>query len=116
MDTHYPADNHHWNPGCDYACQRPGLIASILELAQAKRVVVIRATSQVGKSTLLRLLGLHILHEEKDLELAYFYWKTREERDGLSHRKYLDREEAEWQENECQISSTKSQSKNNLSD
>lgn len=77
---HYETVSSDWDPGCDYICQRNNLVASIMQLLEVMRVVIIRATPQVGKTTLLHLLGLHVLHKRKDLEPVFIDWKTRVER------------------------------------
>ena len=67
MDDH--EEYHHlWNLDCDFVCERQDLVAFILQLVRNTRVVIIRATPLVGKSTLLRLLGRHILDTQRDLE------------------------------------------------
>ncbi|KAF2877367.1 hypothetical protein BDV95DRAFT_644473 [Massariosphaeria phaeospora] len=74
IDDHIEEYMHSWNSGCDFLSERQDLVHNILELAQDKRVVVIRATPQVGKTTLLRLLGYHILHHRLDLEPVFVLW------------------------------------------
>ena len=87
-----------WGVSCDFVCERPELIASILQLTLIHRVVVIRATPQVGKTTLLRLLGQHILDKQKDLEPVFMEWKPRIKRDFLSYEKYLANAESKYRE------------------
>lgn len=97
MDDHEDR-NHPWKCECDYVCERPDLVHSIIQLVQLARVVVIRATPQVGKTTLLRLLGRHIFEKEKDLEPVFFEWKRREGRNGLPYQQYLEQQKSKWQE------------------
>ena len=97
MDNHENFD-HHWAPECDFVCQRPKLVHSILQLVRTTRVVVIRATPQVGKTTLLRLLGRHILYEEKDLEPVFILWEPQRQRGSLPYMQYLEQEKSTWQE------------------
>ncbi|KAF2816880.1 uncharacterized protein BDZ99DRAFT_504827 [Mytilinidion resinicola] len=101
MDDHEDFD-HLWDPECDFVCQRPDLVYSIVQLVRSTRVVVIRATPQVGKTTLLRLLGRHILYEEEDLEPVFILWRRREMRremgDSLPYKQYLEQEKSRWQE------------------
>lgn len=88
---------HRWNPGCDFVCERTDLVTSILQLARNTRVVVIRATPQVGKTTLLRLLGRHILYKESELEPVFIEWKDRRLRNGLPYEQYLEQKRLRWQ-------------------
>ena len=74
MDYHEPHIQDPWNPLIDYLCERQGLVASVLQSVRQQGVVVIRATPQVGKTTLLKLLGLHIVHHESDLEPVFLTW------------------------------------------
>lgn len=97
MDDHEDA-HHRWSPNCDYVCERSNLVYSILQLVRNTRVVVIRATPQVGKTTLLRLLGRHILYEELDLEPVFIEWKHRKMRDGLPYKQYLAQKRSTWEE------------------
>ena len=60
-----------WDPKCSYICERTELVASIMGLLESMRVVVIRASPQAGKSILLRLLGPHVLHQQRELEPVY---------------------------------------------
>ena len=95
MDDHEEY-HHFWNPGCDFVCERQDLVASILHLVRNTRVVVIRATPLVGKSTLLKLLGRHILDTQRDLEPVFIYWEPKSKRDDLACDRYLQREESRW--------------------
>lgn len=97
MDDHEDF-NHPWAPECDFVCKRSDLVDSILQLVRSTRLVVIHATPQVGKTTLLRLLGRHILYEEKDLEPVFISLKHRHKRDFLPYRQYLQQEKSRWQE------------------
>lgn len=96
MDDHEYI-NHRWDSKCDYVCLRPDLVHSVLQLVRSTRVVVIRATPLVGKTTLLRLLGHHILYEERDLEPVFILWERRDIRDHLPYQQYLEREKLRWQ-------------------
>lgn len=97
MDSHEEY-HHSWNPGCDFVCERQDLVASILHLVRNTRVVVIRATPLVGKSTLLKLLGRHILDTQRDLEPVFIHWESKSERDHLACDLYLQREASKWRE------------------
>ncbi|KAL9109588.1 MAG: hypothetical protein Q9227_005768 [Pyrenula ochraceoflavens] len=97
MDDHESV-SHRWDSECDFVCHRSDLVHSILQLVRTTRVVVIRATPQVGKTTLLRLLGRHILYEEKDLEPFFILWKRRDMRDHFPYQQYLEQEKSRWQE------------------
>ncbi|PVI08714.1 hypothetical protein DM02DRAFT_466219, partial [Periconia macrospinosa] len=85
-----------WSPAIDYPCERQGLVNSVLKMVQDVGVVVIRATPQVGKTTLLNLLGRHIVHHEANLEPVYIEWKTREERKNVPYTEYMEREKQEY--------------------
>ena len=87
---------HHWNSKCDNVCERQYLVVSILALVRKTRVVIIRATPQTGKSTLLWLLGRHFLDEHKDLEPVHVLWKPKAERDNLRYEDYLMSQANEW--------------------
>lgn len=93
MDEHN-AQPGMWDPNCDYVCGREELVAATLKMVLERRVVVIRATPQVGKTTLLHLLGRHILYEHPSLEPVWIIWQRKEAegRDGLSCTRYLNRE------------------------
>jgi hypothetical protein len=69
-------------------------------MARNRRVVVIRATPMVGKTTLLRLLGHHIVMHERDLEPVYIEWRRQNnpDRGKLPYEKYLQREASEWRD------------------
>ena len=88
MDNHEEG-NHFWNSNCPHVCERQNLVASILRLLDSMRVVVIRATPQVGKTTLLWLLGRHVLDKRLDLEPVFVHWKPREERKNLPYLTFL---------------------------
>jgi predicted AAA+ superfamily ATPase len=79
-----------------------------MRLLESMRVVVIRATPQVGKSTLLLLLGRHVLDERRDLESVFIHWKSQEERNNLPYDEYLKHEKSRWQKNNTQISPVQS--------
>lgn len=103
MDYHEPRFTYRWNPHCDYLCERKELVTSILKHVRQNGVVVIRATPQVGKSILLKLLGEHIIRKEFDLEPVYFEWEKKEKRNGLSYENYLAQKETEWRESNSRI-------------
>ena len=98
MDDHAPYGNYPWDPECDFLCEREELVTSVLQHARQYGVVVIRATPQVGKSALLKLLGHRIVNKELDLEPVYIIWENREKRKGLPYKQYLEREETYWRE------------------
>ncbi|KAF2875670.1 hypothetical protein BDV95DRAFT_591127 [Massariosphaeria phaeospora] len=99
INDHIEEYMHSWNSGCDFVSERQDLVHSILELAQDKRVVVIRATPQVGKTTLLRLLGYYILHHRLDLEPVFVLWTKQYKRldSEKSVENYLASKHRWWQ-------------------
>ncbi|KAL9109333.1 MAG: hypothetical protein Q9227_005963 [Pyrenula ochraceoflavens] len=84
-------------------CPREGLVADVLKLVREKGVVVIRATPQVGKSTLLMLLGQHIRIKETDLEPVYFTWKEQADRDIRQLDQYLREQREEWTDRNAEV-------------
>lgn len=66
-------------------------------MAQNVRVVI-RATPMVGKTTLLHLLGHHIVYQEQDLEPVLIDWRCREKRENLPYKQYLEQEASTWRE------------------
>ena len=107
MDDHEKY-HHLWNPGCDFVCERQDLIASILQLVRDTRVVIIRATPLVGKSTLLRLLDRHILDTQRDLEPIFIHWESKSKRNDLECDLYLQRKESTWREINAKYRSSQS--------
>ncbi|KAL9619029.1 MAG: hypothetical protein Q9160_006350 [Pyrenula sp. 1 TL-2023] len=97
MDEHEEWDGY-WNDGCDFVCERQELVDSVIRLVLETRVVVIRSTPQVGKTTLLRLLGRRILDKHQDLEPVFIHWMPRESRDHLPYDAYLLQEKSQWQQ------------------
>ena len=97
MET-YEEWHHMWVPACDYVCGRQDLVASVLAQVLNTRVVVIRATPQVGKTTLLRLLGRHILDEQRGLEPVFIDWEFREDRNHLPYEQYLELHASRWRD------------------
>ncbi|KAL9121667.1 MAG: hypothetical protein Q9187_001781 [Circinaria calcarea] len=91
-----PFSNMAWNPECSYISQREELVAATIRLVLEKGVLVIRATPQVGKSTLLILLGRHILAEYPSLEPIWIQWESAEKRNGLPYQDYLDEKAKHW--------------------
>ena len=97
MEAHeLPSSDRAWNPNCPYVSQREELVAATIRLVLEKGVVVIRATPQVGKSTLLKLIGRHILKKRPSLEPIWIHWKNKEMRNGLSYQEFLDNEAKQW--------------------
>ena len=90
--------NPDWDTKCDYVCERNDLVVSIMRLLEFMRVVIIRATPQAGKTTLLHLLGHHVLYKRKELEPVYIDWRTRAERHDLPYPSYLEQEKSWWRE------------------
>ena len=103
-DLHY---THPWDPLCDYICERQELVTSVLEQLQNYGVVIIRATPQVGKTTLLYLLGYRIISTEPNLEPVHMLWETRETRGNLRFdwNRYLELAKAYWQERNTRVRS-----------
>ena len=89
MEAHEPEFGHPWSNHCRFVCERPKLVGSILQTVRQHGAVVIRATPQVGKSIILKLLGLHIVYNEPDLEPVYFNWERKEERKNVEFSAYL---------------------------
>ena len=85
-----------WDPNICHVSLREELVAATLRLVLEKGVVVIRATPQVGKTTLLVLLGRHILYNHHSLEPIWMLWKRKEDRNGLNYMEYLDQEARPW--------------------
>ncbi|KAL9615668.1 MAG: hypothetical protein Q9160_009346 [Pyrenula sp. 1 TL-2023] len=103
MDDHEPHTDDPWDPQCTYMCKRENLVASILQRVRQYGVVVIRATPQVGKTTLLKLLGHRIAHQDSDLEPVYLAWQNNKKREGLEYEKYLGQRAAAWREKNTKI-------------
>ncbi|KAF2785483.1 hypothetical protein K505DRAFT_369196 [Melanomma pulvis-pyrius CBS 109.77] len=103
MEDHEPCRDDVWNPRCDYICKRETLVTSIIKNTRDYGVMVIRAPPQVGKSTLLKLIGHHIAHNEPDLDPVYFVWKSREDRQHIPYQQYIQQEQADWQQKEPKI-------------
>ena len=103
MEEHEPGFDYPWNPQCDYVCKREKLVTSLLERVRQHGVVVIRATPQVGKTILLKLLGYHIIREEPGLEPVSVEWRKKEKRDGLPYDQYLVQERSNWQEKNSKV-------------
>ncbi|MCJ1337991.1 hypothetical protein MMC09_003275, partial [Bachmanniomyces sp. S44760] len=95
MDAHN-INTHDWNPSCDYLSGREELIASTLKLVLEKKVVVIRATPLVGKTTLLRLLGRHILFNCPSLEPIWIHWQKPNRRLKPYYKDFLDDNVEVW--------------------
>ncbi|KAF2872276.1 hypothetical protein BDV95DRAFT_593681 [Massariosphaeria phaeospora] len=91
MDDHEPDLNSIWKPSCGYLCMREKLVASLLQHTREYGVMVIRATPMVGKTSLLKLLGYHILHNERDLEPVFVEWEKREKRNDQPYGEFLRR-------------------------
>ena len=89
-----PFDN--FDPYCPYVCEREELVAATLQLVLEKRVVVIRATPQVGKTTLLNLLGRHIRDNVPSLEPAFIDWKPEQRRGDQEYPEYLKHQAKRW--------------------
>lgn len=97
MDDHeLSSDDLAWNPSICHLSQREELVAATLQLVLETGVAVIRATPQVGKTTLLQLLGRHILHNHHSLEPILMQWKRKEDRNGLTYTEYLNQEAKDW--------------------
>jgi hypothetical protein len=77
MDTHTPSLMDPWHPQCDYASNRANLVRNVLQHVRENGVVIIRATPMVGKTILLKLLGSHIVRQERDLEPVYLDWNEK---------------------------------------
>ncbi|KAI9695365.1 MAG: hypothetical protein M1820_008660 [Bogoriella megaspora] len=103
MDHHEMHLSHPWHHRCDYLCEREELVTSIMQLTNQYGLAVIRATPQVGKSTLLRLLGIHILQNEPNLEPVYIEWKKKATHPTLSFELCLGEQEALWREQNAKL-------------
>ncbi|KAF7921527.1 uncharacterized protein EAE98_008374 [Botrytis deweyae] len=77
-----------WNTRCNYVCERPDLVSSVLQLALNTGMAVIRATPLVGKTTLLRLIGYHIILHNPELEPQEYLDEqvTRARKDNARYR------------------------------
>ena len=100
IDVHNSIDAH-WDPNCEFVCDRKELVSYILQKAQQYGVLAIRATPMIGKSTLLRLLGIHILREHHDLEPIYVLWQHWSKRKHFNHKHvnhndYLAEQRSDW--------------------
>lgn len=91
-----PPSDTAWNHHCAYVSQREELVAATIRLVLEKGLVVIRAPPQVGKSTLLKLIGRHILKEYPSLEPVWIQWESRAGRCGLHYTEYLRSEASDW--------------------
>ncbi|ESZ90747.1 hypothetical protein SBOR_8860 [Sclerotinia borealis F-4128] len=89
IEYHNLPDISSWNPNCPNVCERQHVVSTVLQQAQYMRVVVIRATPLVGKTTLLSLLGRHILHQREDLEPVFIYWESKDQRNNIPYKQYL---------------------------
>lgn len=96
MDDHEPELRNRWNPLCAYMCERQELVASVLQYARQYGVIVLRATPQVGKTTLLRILGHHIVHKVPDLEPVFVHWQDKEKRKNCPYEDFLRQKEGQW--------------------
>ena len=96
MDDHEEIGDLRWNPVCGFVCERESLVDSILDLAEEKRVGVIRATPLVGKSTLLLLLGRRAVETRPKLEPVYIDWADTQGRNGDSCKDYLQHMGSKW--------------------
>ncbi|KAF7502203.1 hypothetical protein GJ744_006744 [Endocarpon pusillum] len=101
MDDH-EIDDIAWDPNVCHLSHREELVAATLRLVLEKGLVVIRATPQVGKTTLLVLLGRHILYNHRSLEPIWMQWRRKEDRNGLNYTKYLEEEAKPWREMNAQ--------------
>ncbi|KAF7947545.1 hypothetical protein EAE96_008631 [Botrytis aclada] len=79
-----------WSTRCSYICERPDLVSSVLQLAITTGMVVIRATPLVGKTTLLQLLGYHILLHNPELEPVFVTWQPKKKRDNVPYQEFLN--------------------------
>ena len=98
LDEHRMSDFYRWDPDCDDICERSDLVASMMQLITTTRVVVVRATPQVGKTILLRLLGHHILHNHASLEPVFIEWQSKTRRRIEDWQEYLQAEGLKWKE------------------
>lgn len=103
MDDHELDQGDPWYPHCDYLCKRENLVKSVLQHTRDYGVMVIRATPMVGKTALLRLLGLHILREEKDLEPVYLHRENKEDRKNLLYDDFLQQKKSLWEERNMRV-------------
>lgn len=98
MFDHEPHPEDPWYHCCDYPSERDELVTSVLQRVRDCAVIVIRATPMVGKTTLLKLLGHRITYQELDLEPVYIEWESKEDRNDLPYKKYLEKEKTRWRE------------------
>ena len=103
MDNHSAKNFYPWDPACDFLCERKDLVSSVMQRVRQYGVVVIRATPQVGKSALLKLLGHRIVHQELDLEPVYVIWENREKRKNVTCEDYLNTQAAVYRKKNTTI-------------
>ena len=103
MDDHMPHGNNPWDAQCDHVCEREDLVTSVLQRVRQYGVVVIRATPQVGKTALLKLLGHRIVRKELDLEPVYISWEGQRIREGTPYEQYLEAHRAYYQQRNATI-------------
>ncbi|KAL9085468.1 MAG: hypothetical protein Q9165_007618 [Trypethelium subeluteriae] len=103
MADHDEHPDHPWYPNCDYICEREELVTSILQQLRNLGVVIIRATPQVGKTTLLRLLGHRIISTDPDLEPVFVYWQERFKRGNSTWTQYLEENKGDWQKANAKV-------------
>ncbi|KAF7861590.1 uncharacterized protein EAF02_010544 [Botrytis sinoallii] len=95
MNDHALPDFSSWNTRCNYVCERPDLVSSVLQLALNTGMAVIRATPLVVKTTLLRLIGYHIILHNPELEPVFVHWLPKNRRNNVPYQEYLD-EQVTW--------------------
>ncbi|KAF7882078.1 hypothetical protein EAF00_011594 [Botryotinia globosa] len=95
MNDHALYSLSSWNTHCPYICERPDLVSSVLQLALNTGMAVIRATPLVGKTTLLQLLGYHILLHNPELEPVLVMWQPKNRRNNVPYQEFLN-EKATW--------------------
>ncbi|TEY39224.1 hypothetical protein BOTCAL_0466g00060 [Botryotinia calthae] len=90
MNDHLIHHSSPWSTNCAYVCERPDLVSSVLKLALDTGMVVIRATPLVGKTTLLQLLGYHILLHNPELEPVFVLWLPKKRRDNAARARKVN--------------------------
>ncbi|TGO23492.1 hypothetical protein BPAE_0130g00100 [Botrytis paeoniae] len=90
MNDHALHDFSSWNTHCPYVCGRADLVSSVLQLALNIGMAVIRATPLVGKTTLLQLLGCHILLHNPELEPVFVIWQPKNRRNNALYLEFLE--------------------------
>ena len=105
MDEHFDAFPKRWRRETDYLSLRNDLVRGVLEKVRTYGTFVIRATPEVGKTMLLKLLGHYVMDHEDRLEPVYFEWTERSKRDEnvKDVGQYLEAQKSSWRRSNTRI-------------